>query len=358
MAKVPPRRRNLTKQDVRWKLAEVRARQLADAISAARVPFFLALAWGFSWAFALYEAEFSYTHTYLTRYNYFQTLSSELKKVGPPENEELLREQMRLRVELAEFCNRILPSTQENPILERTYKLDQIVHEMLCDNLIAWRHDKAATAEYDSLFVSFPGGFGKLYVPDLAIMGNIGLLLLLTWMYFAARRENHAIKTFVNIKNGNKRGLFTCNHKYTLDPQDKRLHAEHYVYVYHAIAERFLFILSQWSRPLLGTTAILIALPAVVSALHFYTDAHDVLLRFFEKSVLLLTMCELALVILVIVVTKLIISLVVDTSTLLNAWYLAVQQVWVRSLDEATPTDVTSVSIEGQSAQALVGSDG
>jgi hypothetical protein len=137
MAKVPPRRRNLTKQDVRWKLAEVRARQLADAISAARVPFFLALAWGFSWAFALYEAEFSYTHTYLTRYNYFQTLSSELKKVGPPENEELLREQMRLRVELAEFCNRILPSTQENPILERTYKLDQIVHETLCDNLIA-----------------------------------------------------------------------------------------------------------------------------------------------------------------------------------------------------------------------------
>jgi len=319
----------------------------ADAVSAARVPFFLALAWSFSWAFALYSAEFSYAHTYRARYDYFYTLSYQLKNyTSPPENVELLRDEKR------EFCNRILPDTQRNPIIERAHKFAD-VHEKLCDDLIEWRRGKAATAEYESQFVSFPGGFGKLYVPDLAIMGNIGLSLLLIWLYFASRRENQAVKTFVEIRDGNKRGLFADVYKYVLDPQDKRLGPEHYVYVYHAIAERFLFILSQWSRPLLRTTAGLISLPALVSALHFYTDARDVLSKSYEKSVLLLTMCELSLVLLVLVVTYSVISLVVDTSAVLNAWNLAVRDVWVGSLDETTHTIVTSVVIKGQSARPL-----
>jgi hypothetical protein len=352
MATIPRRRRDLPRQDVRWKLAEVRAKQLADAVSAARIPFFLALAWSFSWVFALYTSEYGYIHTIHARYDYFQNLSSELKNTVTSTNKPPSDEQTLLREELSEFCNRLVRETQENPITARTHKVDQIVHQTLCDNLIASRRDKTATAESDSRFVSFPGGFGKVYVPDLAIMGNVGLSLLLTWMYFAARRENQAIKTFVEIRNGNRRGLFRDICKYHLDPQDRRLSAEHYVYVYHAIAERFLFILSQWSQPLLRTTASLMALPAVVSTLHFLTDARDILSRSFEKSVLLLTMLELALVILVILITYLIIKLIVDTSAVLNAWYLAVREVWVKSLDEATPADVTSVLIEGQSAVA------
>jgi hypothetical protein len=46
--------------DSLWRLIEAHSKQLGDSVTAARIPFLLALTWAFIWAWALYAYEFSY----------------------------------------------------------------------------------------------------------------------------------------------------------------------------------------------------------------------------------------------------------------------------------------------------------
>jgi hypothetical protein len=58
------------KQETRWKLVEARSKQIAEAVSAARIPFLLVLTWAFLWAWSLYSTEFSYLKIYHARHQF------------------------------------------------------------------------------------------------------------------------------------------------------------------------------------------------------------------------------------------------------------------------------------------------
>lgn len=47
-----------------WKLVDARCKQLADSVTAARVPFLLSLIWAFVWAWSLYLADVGYIKYY------------------------------------------------------------------------------------------------------------------------------------------------------------------------------------------------------------------------------------------------------------------------------------------------------
>ena len=47
--------------------------------------------------------------------------------------------------------------------------------------------------------MSFPGGFPKIEESDLGVIGQVGLLLILAWLFYTVRRENNALQSFVDI---------------------------------------------------------------------------------------------------------------------------------------------------------------
>jgi hypothetical protein len=221
--------------DTLWKLVDARCRQLTDAVAATRTPFIVALTWSFIWAWALYSNEFSYLNTYETRYFFYKLVASHA--------EESVEKTSQFR----ELCERrILPRKVPNPFGDKEHEITALGHQALCKEIIAARHTDAVRRVYDSRFVSFPGGFTKLYITDLAIMGNVGLLLILLWCFYSSRRENHAIKTFIYLKDESEAGYpVTFNKTVDLIPRDEFLSPEHYAFAYNAVSQRFVFILTE-----------------------------------------------------------------------------------------------------------------
>ena len=72
-----------------------------------------------------------------------------------------------------------------------------------------------------------------------------------------------------------------------LRPKDEHLSDEHYAYSYHAVSQRFMFLVSTHSWPLFFATVALGSAPALVSALNFASDLNSVIKhwRIFEQSV-------------------------------------------------------------------------
>lgn len=339
-APIPVSRRT---RETLWRLVDARCTQLTDAVAAARIPFLLALTWSFVWIAALYFAGFGYTHTYLTRYKHYSALAAD--KESP--NKESFED----------YClKRFFEGDQRFSFAGNTYSFNKDWQLTYCRQTALNRHAFAEKAYLEATMVTLPIGLGRLHVSDLGIVGNAAILLILIWIYYAMRRENHAIKTFVDFDARTSRNGLFAPRTYVLQPQDPNLSAEHYAFSYHAVSQRFVFLFSTRARPLLFTTVTLGSIPAIASVLNLATDTGSLLAQsdLFEPSVYARYAVEIALVAAVLLVTWNIICLMVETSVLLNGWQLAVSYVWMGEWDESTDDPASNVQIDAvaQTAEA------
>ena len=331
-----------------WKLVDTQCAQLSDSVAEARRPFLLALAWAFIWASALYSANLGH-NAYLRPY--YQELNN---LAGTEESDEK---------NLSEFAK----NKNNVAVGDNTKKVDDLLEKLTkkhddslkrlephckdvalawgakfeiaipeCRRIIVNSAKRSSDAYYEATLISLPGGLGKFFIGDLAIVGQLGLLLILSWCFFATRRENHAVRAFVDMDahSRNTGGWFPVT--YILEPRGRFLLAEHFSYAYRSVAQRFVFLFSQHSKPLLAFTVLLCLVPALVASWNAYTDLQGllVLLRFRggilpTDTILLRMLAEVVLLVLIWIISYKVIRFDIETSALLNGWQLAVQDVWM-----------------------------
>src|SRR5204862_1308337 len=97
----------------------------------------------------------------------------------------------------------------------------------LCKEMIKQRFEWAERSHLDATIISFPGGFAKVIVSDLGIIGQIGLLLILSWSFFAVRRENHAIRAIVDMDEASRNLNRWFPKRFKLIPKNSAFSAEH-----------------------------------------------------------------------------------------------------------------------------------
>jgi hypothetical protein len=317
--------------EIVWKIVDAQCAQLADAVKAARIPFLLALSWAFLWGWSLYSSQYGYLASFY-RHRIAESISFKDSK------EPTKRKQFEAD------CARVTAMTLN---FEKDSVQDEKndVQDKECLDALTRRRDWAEKAFLDSTAMSFPGGFAKIEVSDLGLVGQVGLLLILSWLFYSTRRENHAIRAFVDLDENTRRLGYLFPNRFILIPQDKYLSAEHLTFAYHAVAQRFMFILSRYNRPLLRTTIVLISLPGVIAAWHVLSDIEGVVhynvfsltLRF-GTSVLLLGFVGY--------VTWIIIEYVIETSVILNGWYLASTRIWMHQWSETGDLPASTVEID------------
>jgi hypothetical protein len=151
--------------------------------SSARVSFLVALTWGFIWAWALYSAGWGYLKNIRDTYQELYALSLTHRN----------------DVYFNDVCNQITSG-----ITKATVTTSEKIE--VCSRIVTQRFKWSDNAFLEGTMVSFPGGFGKLSIADLGIVGQFGLLLILSWCFFAVRRENYAIRAIVDRKRNSGRG--------------------------------------------------------------------------------------------------------------------------------------------------------
>ena len=325
--------------DTLWKLVDARATQLADSVSGARAAFLVALTWSFIWAWALYSADNGYLVELRDRYGFYYASSL----ASDP------------RVELKQWCARTFPrvASANDRQLPADDKLE------FCKQTAKTAFEWVDKAYLDSTLLSFPGGFAKLSVSDLGVIGQIGMLIILFWLFYAARRENHAIRAIVDMDTETRKKDSWSPQRFVLESQDQYLSAEHVAYAYHSVAQRFVFIFSHHSRPLLSLTFLLLSIPALVGVWNFVTDVRDLVDLFLQPvnfAILLRTTIEAFLLICVLLTTFRIARAELDTSVLLNGWFLAARDVWMEEWDETThePASPAIVFVNEQKAKRFI----
>ncbi|MBI4273766.1 MAG: hypothetical protein HY659_03575 [Rhizobiales bacterium] len=316
---MPPRKREPA---TLWKLVDARCLQLADAVASARTAFLVALTWSFVWAWALYSVDLGYLRKVVHDSREMHALSLVDNK-----NEAFVK-----------WCERFPTSVKDTNIPSE-------LRLQLCAKSTKERYEWAEKAYLESTLVSFPGGFGKLSVADLGVIGEAGLLLIMSWAFFTARRENHSVRAIVDMDDVSRRRYYWCPRVFKLEPQDGHLSAEHYAYAYHTVAQRFVLLFSRHSQPLLLFTVLICLVPAGVASWNLGTDIRDahklkeaILYRRIEFSTALLAF--------IYYLTGLVIWFQVRTSVVLNAWYLAVRDVWMEEWDERTADSASVVKID------------
>ena len=330
----PPRQRE---PDTLWKLVDARCAQLADAVANARIPFLIALTWSFIWAWAIYSVDVGYLRWARDDARAAYALSLANKDVALPQ----------LPNAIARRCEQAVPAQW------RQAQLTEATRRQVCFETIKTRFEWTEKAFADSLFVSFPGGYGKITVSDLGVVGQVGLLLILSWLFFAARRENHAVRAIVDRDRVSREAGRKGRENFILVPQGRYLSAEHYAYAYHSVAQRFMFLFSEHSRPLMIFTWALCAIPPLVAFWNVYPDIRDMLARpQWELHLIIRVAVEVVIFVCVCVITCLIVRFERDTSIVLNGWYLAARDVWDKDWDETTQEPAKTVAIDVQKQQA------
>jgi hypothetical protein len=144
---------------------------------------------------------------------------------------------------------------------------------------------------------------------------------------------------------------------FKLIPKNSAFSAEHVAYAYHSVAQRFVFIFSQHSLPLSLFSIALSSLPAAVAFWNLTTDVRDAYHFLLDKdpaalSVIVRVLIGLLLFICIVIVTLRSARLESNTSTLLNAWYLASRDVWMKEWDENTDdcASTVEINVEAQTA--------
>lgn len=329
------------KPETIWKLIDVQCSQLSDAVAAARVPFLLSLLWAFIWAWTLYSAQYGYIGTF---YRSRLDVSLSLLEAGKISAGEVAQ---RVRID----CRRVTAGKSEKLGKEKGWfkdLSDELTNDeaKFCSSPIKERREWAEKTFLESTSMSFPGGFQKIQQSDLGVIGQLGLILVLVWLFYALRRENHAIRAFVDVNEHTRKTGQRFPVSYILEPQERFFSAEHLAYAYHAVSQRFLFIFSKYHRPLLGTTVLLVAVPAAVATLHVLSDVRDVRDYNWAPPLSIRLLVEGVLLVLVWFVTIKIIALVVESSLLLNGWYLASKNVWIDEWDENTDEPASAVRVK------------
>jgi hypothetical protein len=233
----------------------------------------------------------------------------------------------------------------------------------ICEQRLGELKERSQVALADSRVLELPGMPVKFHVSDLGVIGQSGVLLLLTWGYYAFRRENHAIKQFVRLRPARPihwtNRMVRCPREYTLQAVDKHLSAEHLVYAYKAVSQRFVFMLSQPSPPLRAMTMLLVALPFVVSVANVVSDFLTLkdLLEPFEKYEAGLLHARFrvsaALLVPVALVTVASWRCFTNSGWLLNGWYLASATVWNDEWDERTTLPASEVAVDARAQIAV-----
>lgn len=312
-----------------WRLVDVKCAQIAEAITAARLPFLLSLTWSFIWLSALY-GEHSYVHDYGRRLMHFNALMHPIDKPPSPAFAATCRGLF--------FGNEDLSKDDEFILRGDKYVYDKAWQIEFCRKYFSARYKDVEKARFDSTLVSLPWGMGRLNVTDFGIVGNVALVLILSWGFFAARRENQALKSFVNFHPfTSPRGFFVPD-TFILCPSDaKHFSAEHFAYAYQSVSQRFMFLSADHPRFFSGG-ALIVCIPAGTALLNAWSN-YASFVRYpgwFEQAVYTRFKLEVALALIVVFLTGKIVAMLWNTLILLNGWSLAVRHVWMGDWNEAT----------------------
>jgi len=335
MARKPASRK--PRDEISWKIVEAQCVQLTDAVKSARIPFLLALLWAFLWSWSLYSFDFGYLVFY--RHRLVQSIHYKDAAANSQEIKQFWGD-----------CGRVtaFPFPPDH-VHNEDEKKD-------CVDALQKRDDWAEKAYLESTTISFPGGFAKQGLSDLGIVGQVGLLLILAWAFYSTRRENDAIRAFVDLDDETRRLGYFFPKKFLLVPQDDFFSAERLTYAYHAVAQRFMFILARYNRPLLGATIALASLPSAVAVWGVISDVEGLWYYRLDPSLVVRFGISVVLLIVVVYVTFNTIRYMVETSVILNGWCLASTKVWINQLNEAPdePACTADIDIERQTAKPVL----
>ena len=202
-------------------------------------------------------------------------------------------------------------------------------------------------------FVALPLGIGKTSVNDLAIVGSLAMLLLLTWTTLAMRAENRAVRGFVDFAARSPLRLRTV---VEVVPQNRAWQAEHLAFAYHSVRARFfnfvprpepdggIRLLRLWDS-LFGLrlwTSLVLCAPLAVTSWQLVSDwywlldnqdtaAYAGLIGSIRKRTEVQTLLFVPLFML----WWMTLRAVLDTSDLLSAWSIATEEVWGSRWNEA-----------------------
>jgi hypothetical protein len=100
--------------------------------------------------------------------------------------------------------------------------------------------------------------------------------------------------------------------------------------------------------------------PAAIAFWNFATDVRDLFQRFLDPvdvSILIRTLIEAVIFTGVLLTTIRIVRAEIDTSVLLNGWYLSARDVWMEDWDETTdePASPVKIDVQGQRAERTIG---
>jgi hypothetical protein len=311
--------------DTLWKMLDAQCSQLKDSIASARTPFLLSLTWAFVWAWTIYVTNYGFISTF-----YIQRLNDSLSAGYSLIPKFTAVDHPRFKQFLFD-CGRVSNGSLDEAAQQKALAQGELLpreHHSDCMKKLNARRKWAEETFLSSQSMSFPGGFSKLLESDLGVIGQAGLLLILAWHFYASRRENHAIIAFVDRDEESRRlGFFSPS--FLLRPQRPFVSAEHLVYAYLSIAQRFMFIFSRYERPLLIFTIFLECVPALVASWEVYTDTRGIIQYDWPPKLMWRFVIEIVLLIFVWLLTWSVIKYVLDTSIILNGWYLASKKVWM-----------------------------
>lgn len=341
----PGSRRGQPRPESLWRLVDAKCSQLKDSVTAARIPFFLALLWGFTWFVANYNHDYGYTRTLVQRY---QTALRDGHTMGYRSAVSRVSIKRYYLPALFDRCDSLAQAVKSDSALRGALsrcQLQAAASETLLARSLRTQLDQLLRQQVDMWRVPVLGIGVPVTAFDLGIVGQAGLVLLLFWFYFAVRRENHAIRSIIDLDEPAQDSLFP--NRFVLRPNVKYLGPEHYAYAYHAVAHRFMFLTSSRAKPLLLTTVAMMALPFLSSSWHYYTDLRDLFsLPALGSQATIRTIVETYFWILILVYTRACIVVSIQTSVILNGWFLANRDCWEKDWDEEDTAVAKEVLID------------
>jgi hypothetical protein len=289
--------------DFALKIVDAKCEQLKEAVSSARVPFFLALTWTLIWSAALYNHEFGYTKKLIQRFE-----------------EAVSSQDVRNTAEVFQRYH-----SKESPLDEATAK--EMVKEQL---------KQLVKKQVDEWYVEVPGIPARIMIYDFDVIGHFAAIFLAIWGMFASRREYLAMLSIVNVETKEGDDEWYPD-KMTLRPSENTFGERECAYAYYVVANKFLFLTS---KPTLGSlmgTSVLILLPVVLSVWNIYTDLRDISVFNLWKDPIVhvrTLVSVLFSVSLLYLISAGSMKYFWKTSALLNAWYLATTKVWQTSIQQ------------------------
>jgi hypothetical protein len=349
-----------------WKLVNARCEQLRQAVAWAWAPIGFTLAFATYWLSIIYIFEFGYpkTHLYVNS-SLTKEISAEIeflkndiciqtKKESNTsdldcENEEqiliaakqLLAKPKAQAEAVSQMC---LNNKEDTENIQR-----QLVALKRCkDKFNDQREKMEVYVDNRQRDITPPFGLPRIQITDLSPIGNLTTTILIAWTFFAARRENHALLSFVDFDQHTRRNGTLFPSTVTLYGQDKYISAEHLCYAYQAISQRFLIIVSSHSNPSRLAIIALTSFAPLTASVNLLIDFRDAIsfpstaFRSFSFHLFF----NSTLVILIWIITLQTLKKQIETGTLLNAWYIAVRDVWMDEWDESSEEKASPVRID------------